>query len=101
MRSLALITLLVTSCATDVDRAAGEIGTTYLVCGSSVRLDISHDGRTAVVREAGGQEAILQRVESTMGTRYAGAGVAILRSGETYIYTDPEGHTVSCDRLPR
>jgi hypothetical protein len=66
-----------------------------------VRLDISHDGQSAVLREASGRETILQRVSSTLGTRYAGDGVSVLRSGDVYIYTVRDGSTLPCDLLPR
>lgn len=78
-----------------------QVGTTYLVCGSTVRLDISHDGRTAVVRDNEGRQTTLDRVESNLGTRYAGGGISVLRSGDNYIYNAPGGATLPCDPLRR
>lgn len=102
MRHLPLIMLCLAGCATAGPQSSNEqVRNTYLVCGSTVRLDISHDGRGAVVRETDGRETVLQRIESTLGTRYAGDGVSVLRSGDAYIYTDRDGDTVPCDLLPR
>lgn len=102
MRHLSLITLCLAGCATaDPQSSNDPVRNTYLVCGSTVRLDISHDGRAAVIRESDGRETVLQRTESTLGTRYAGGGVSVLRSGDAYIYTDRDGDTVPCDLLPR
>ena len=101
MRHLSLITLCLAGCATANPQGSNPVRNTYLVCGSTVRLDISHDGQAAVVREPDGRETVLQRTESTLGTRYAGGGVSVLRSGDAYIYTDRHGDTVSCDLLPR
>ena len=101
MRSLALIAFGLAGCATiELGQPETEANATYLVCGSAVRLDISHDGRAAVLREEG-RETILERVQSSLGTRYAGGGVSILRSGDAYIYTDRDGGAVACDLLPR
>jgi hypothetical protein len=100
MRSLVLGALLLTGCVTN-DRPVTAVGNTYLVCGSTVRLDISHDGKSAVVSTSGGAQAVLKRVQSDYGTRYAGTDGSILRAGGTYIHTDREGHTSACDLLPR
>lgn len=86
-------------CAT-VPQQQTSAGTTYLVCGAS-RLDISHDGRTAVVRDSDGRETILQRTASSLGTRYAGGGISVLRSGDTYVYNAPNGTAVTCAPLQR
>lgn len=100
MRSLIVGALLVTGCVSN-DRQVTEVRNTYLVCSSTVRLDISHDGKSAVVSTPGAAQSVLQRVKSDHGTRYAGPGGSILRSGDTYIYTDRDGHTSACDLLPR
>jgi hypothetical protein len=101
MRYIALIAFSLTGCAGGMHSPAADARATYLVCGSAVRLDISHDGRAAVLREANGRETILQRVNSTLGTRYAGDGLSVLRSGEIYIYADRDGSTLHCDPIPR
>ena len=102
MRYFSMITLCLAGCATaHPERSNDQVRNTYLVCGSTVRLDISHDGRAAVIREGDRPETVLQRTVSTLGTRYAGDGVSVLRSGDTYIYTDRDGDTIACDLLPR
>jgi hypothetical protein len=101
MRSLPLIALGLASCATEQGYPAAGTGVTYLVCGSAMRVDISHNGHSAIVREADGRETRLQRIKSSLGERYTGASISILRSGDTYIYTDRNGNTLNCDPLPR
>ena len=100
MRSLVLGALLATGCVSNGPPLT-EVRNTYLVCGSTVRLDISHDGQSAVVSTPGEAQAVFKRVQSDHGTRYAGANGSILRAGDTYIYTDREGATSACDLLPR
>lgn len=73
---------------------------TYLVCGSAIRLDISHDGRSAIVRGER-SESVLKRANSQLGSRYEGEGVAIMRSGDIYLYLDQSGASTPCDPLPR
>ena len=100
MRSLVLGALLATGCVSNGPPPT-EVRNTYLVCGSTIRLDISHDGQSAVVSTPGEAQAVFKRVQSDHGTRYAGANGSILRADDTYIYTDREGHTSACDLLPR
>ena len=93
------ISVAAAGCAT-VPQQQTPAGTTYLVCGAS-RLDISHDGRTAVVRDSEGRETLLQRADSSLGTRYAGGGISVLRSGDTYVYNAPNGAALACAPLQR
>lgn len=97
-----LLTLLgaavLAGCAT-LDRDAPAV--TYLVCGSAIRLDISHDGQRAIVRDSEGRETVLARVPSDLGVRYAGGGISVLRSGSDYVYNGPAGNTAACTRLKR
>lgn len=97
--AVASLAMMAGCATTPLDR--GLVGTTYLVCGSTIRLDISHDGRTAVVRDNEGRQTTLVRVKSTLGTRYAGGGISVLRSGDTYVYNAPDGATLSCAPLRR
>ena len=99
MRIFVAITFaMLTGCAT---LPQAQAGTTYLVCGSSIRLDIGHDGRFAIVRDSEGRQTTLQRVASSLGTRYAGGGISVLRSGDNYVYNAPDGATLSCEPLQR
>ena len=100
MRSLVLGALLATGCVSNGPPLT-EVRNTYLVCGSTIRLDISHDGQSAVISTPGEGQSVLKRVTSDHGTRYAGDDGSILRAGDTYIYTDRTGHTSACDLLPR
>lgn len=95
---LAVMTAALAGCAT-ANRPAP--GVTYLVCGSTIRLDISHDGRTAIVRDSEGRQTRLTRVDSELGTRYAGGGISVLRAGDNYVYNAPGGDTMPCSRLQR
>ena len=99
MMALPLVALL-GGCSAQVPPPASP-RTTYLVCDSTVRLDISHDGRFAVVRTGDGRELRLIRSDSELGTRYAAKGVSVLRSGDTYVYTDAKGSSVACVPLRR
>lgn len=101
MRTISLIALILTGCASHPVPPASTVGNTYLVCGSAVRLDIRHDGRSAIMREDDGPEMVLQRADSQFGTKYQGAGISIIRSGDTYLYLDRGGASVTCAPLPR
>jgi hypothetical protein len=101
MRTIPLIAFILTGCAGHAVPPAATVGNAYLVCGSAVRLDISHDGRSAIVREDDGSEMVLQRAGSPFGTKYQGAGISIIRSADTYLYLDRSGASVACAPLPR
>lgn len=101
MRTIALIALVLTGCSGSLVPPAGTVGNTYLVCGSAVRLDISHDGRSAILREGQRADIVLQRANSHIGTKYEGSGIALIRSGDTFLYLDRSGASVACDPLPR
>jgi hypothetical protein len=101
MRLFFLLAFGLSACATNVDHEGSKVRTTRLVCGSTIRLDISHDGRTAVMRSNEGREAILQRTSSSMGIRYEGQGLALLRSGDVFIFVRQDGTTLNCDPLQR
>ena len=101
MRALALTAFVLTGCASTDLPPVTHVGNSYLVCGSTVRLDISHDGRSAVMRDGEGRETLLQRANSKLGTRYEGSGLAVLRSGDTHLYFDRDGASLACAPLPR
>ena len=101
MRTIALIALVLTGCSGHLVPPAGTVGNTYLVCGSAVRLDISHDGRSAILRDGQRADIVLQRANSPFGSKYEGSGIAVIRSGDTYLYLDRSGGSVACDPLPR
>lgn len=98
--ALTVVILALLAGCTTVTPQPSAAGTTYLVCGAS-RLDISHDGRTAVVHDSEGRETILQRTPSDLGTRYAGGGISVLRSGDNYVYNAPNGAALACTPLQR
>ena len=100
MRSLAILaSIFLAGCA--VHQPEAEFRTTYLVCGGANRIDISHDGRTAVLRDLDGTQVTLNRTPSDLGIRYEGEGVSILRSGDTYVYQTRNGQSLSCAPLER
>ena len=101
MRFLPLTAIALAGCVTSAPPPATTVGNTYLVCGSAVRLDISHDGRSAVLREGQREGVVLTRADSPLGTRYGGSGLAIIRSGDTYIYLDGTGASLACDPITR
>jgi hypothetical protein len=98
MRSLIILVAVLSGCATG---PSPELRNTYLVCGSTVRVNISHDGVAAFLQDSDGVEVTLRRSTSEFGTRYEGGGVSVLRSGDVYIYTTRDGTTLNCDILPR
>lgn len=101
MRYLVLTAaFLLGGCAT-THREPGDLRTTHLVCGGTARLDISHDGQTAVVKSTEGTKIVLKRTTSPLGVQYAGQGGSVLRSGDTYVYTGPSGSPQTCVLLER
>ena len=101
MRMIALMAFVLTGCTSHHLQRPARAGNTYLVCGSAVRLDISHDGRSAIVRDERGRETLLPRADSSLGTRYEGSDLTVHRSGDTYLYFDRDGASLACDPLPR
>ena len=101
MRTITLMAFVLTGCVSHDLSPAAKVANNYLVCGSAVQLDISHDGRSAIVRDGEGRQTLLQRAPSSLGTRYEGPGLAVLRSGDTYLYVDRDGVSLACDPLPR
>lgn len=43
----------------------------------------------------------LRRSDSPLGTRYAANGISVLRSGDNYVFTGPDGTATSCSLLQR
>lgn len=88
------------ACATTVPPAA-EVQTTYLICGKTVPIDVSHDGRSAVVRNWQGKQVILKRDPTFEGVRYSGSNVSVMRRGDIYVFVASDGTTLGCDPLQR
>lgn len=99
-RTLYLIALALGGCAT-MPEVDADTRNTYLVCGGAARLDISHDGRFAVVRASNGKAITLRRSDSSLGTRYAAEGISVLRSGNNYVFTGADGTVTGCSPLQR
>ena len=99
-RTLCLLAFTLAGCAT-MSEVNGDSRNTSLVCGGAARLDISHDGRFAVVRGSDGKTATLRRSDSTLGTRYAADGISVLRSGGNYVFTGADGTVTGCSPLQR
>lgn len=99
-RTLSLLVLALGGCAT-LPVGQSNSRTTYLVCGGATRLDIAHDGQSAVVRSSNGKAMTLRRSDSPLGTRYAANGISVLRSGDNYVFTGPDGTATSCSLLQR
>lgn len=80
---------------------AAEARTTYLICGKTVPIDISHDGKNAVVRNADGKQVTLKRDLGFDGVRYTGSNVSVMRQGDIYVFVASDGTTLGCDPLRR
>ncbi len=98
-RLLPVVVVALAGCTTVPTQVSAR--DTYLVCGGAARLDISHDGRFAVVRSSEGQEIILGRTASPLGTKYEAQGVSVLRSGDIYVFAGREGVSMACSPLER
>lgn len=99
MRLGILIALLAGGCATTPRPPIAEIQTVHFVCGSSIRLDINHDGRVATLRTTEGAEVTMKRADNELGQRYQGGGETVLKSGDNYVYTARDGRAMSCELL--
>ena len=69
--------------------------------GSSISLDISHDGRTANVRDRERRQTRLREVASDLDTRYADRGISVLRSGGNHVHDAAGGATSPWEPLQR
>lgn len=102
MRTNALIMFCLLSAASNaIAQPPPQIRFDHLVCGSTVRLDVSSNGRAALVRGDDGRENLLRRSTSKLGSLYEGPGMALLRSGDTIIYVDGDGGSLACAPLSR
>lgn len=101
MKHLLPVVLLALAGCTTMPSAQVSARDMYLVCGGTTRLDISHDGRFAVVRSSEGQEIVLGRTSSPLGTKYEAQDVSVLRSGDIYVFTGREGASMACSPLER
>lgn len=90
---------LLSACATPSVQRPRDVQTTYLICAKTIPLDISHDGKTAVVRNWQGKQVTLKRNLAAAGTRYEGAGVTVMRQDGVYVYVASDGSTHACDPL--
>jgi hypothetical protein len=102
MRTNALIMLCLLGAASNaVAQPPPPVRVDHLVCGSAVRLDVSSNGRVAIVGGDDGSESLLRRTGSRLGNHYEGEGIALLRSGNTIIYMERDGRSFACAPLPR
>jgi hypothetical protein len=102
MRTLYLTVLcLVGTASLAHARPTPQVQTSHLVCGSAVRLDVSHDGQSAIARGDDGHDMLLKSAGSKVGNLYKGESMALLIAGDTVIYTDRDGASLSCAPLPR
>ena len=74
-----------------------DVRTVHLICAKTIPLDINHDGGTAVVKSASGQQVTMKRDHSSAAPRYAGSGYALMRQDGIYIFTAPDGAARDCD----
>lgn len=88
------------ACATNAP-PPGDVRTTYLICGKTVPIDVSHDGRSAVVRNWQGKQVTLKRDPAFDGVRYSGSNVSVMRRDDIYVFVASDGTTLGCDPLPR
>ena len=100
MRTMVIASVLLSGCAMTPQPDA-EHRAVYLVCGGATRVDINLDGRTAVLHDTDGERLILKRTPSSLGTRYEGGGVWILRSNDLYVYHTRDGQSLNCAPLNR
>ena len=101
LRAVALTSTgaLLSACMTLSAQRTRDVQTTYLICAKTIPLDISHDGKTAVVRNWQGKQVTLKRNQAAAGTRYEGAGVTVMRQDGVYVYVASDGSTHACDPL--
>ena len=90
------LAVLLAACATTAPPPA-EVRTIHLVCAKTIPLDISHDGETAVVRNATGTQVTLKRDHDAPAPRYSGSGYALTRQDGIYIFIAPGGSARDCD----
>lgn len=101
MYKVLTVCLLATSGGTLFARPNVDFRTTHLVCAKTIPLDISHDGRNAVVRNWQGRQVTLARETGFPGVKYTGSGVTVMRTDDVFIFIGSDGQVYDCDMLKR